>query len=1437
MKRRPAVNIASKLYQRVAAFLILCASTLGLFVFLLYFFLNSSYTGQILETSMGMLFRGKIGFSRITFGPWPSQIRVHNFFIADPEGGHPISAEEVHIENYDLLGLKDLHIGAQDIRMVGVTIHLKSRPDPEAFDELGHPREAFNIERAFWMHQFSPDSGDPTGTVPTLDFAEASLERATLILDMDPISVEVNNINASGVHFGLNPVEISTMAIDATDLSADQVRIRLKTGDTPDSAYEASDDQVMTLPFENLAVREFHWRGMQFNILSIALTARQDPTSIRNFAMSLEGAGLPHMAADLSLQIADLNNHIEPLNLGLGPINGAVTLSFQGQGELDAMEGDFSLQGAGLDALGYQLDSLSLMGHKSPLNRIDLSHLTLEGFGGLIAGAASFDVPSGNAFADLTFKRLDLINLPIELPKEVQALAKGPLTGSVRVRGTDTLTSNRSLSVETWGDLQRRGPLGLYGIGPSAQFELLASAHGDEFKLNQFSFQTGPYQAQTDASISLENGLEGLDLNSSKLRAQGSMLTLDLGSALRSFGVTDADGQIHINFKTQGALTSPNVDVTLTGKSLRYAEFKDIRLNSKVSMNTQSGRTKLKSLKLQTPAGQIEVSGQADVFKKNLPFSATLQIRDLDLAKLPLGLSLHGILNADLKLSGNSVKPKVEIERFEITGPGYDQLVFDSLSLKGSFANNQAELESFALRYQDRDLITLEGLFNLKNQHFKGDFALIELPLTLANAFVDPPLPLQGALSMHYSAEGNLKGHEGEGSILFEDIAYDKFTLGTTELALKADGRRVHLKGNLFNLLDLIVQAPLSHRDEKAAVALSFNELHVEDHLPELKESGISTTITGKIAASADIYNFDPKQLIARVEIPQFEAQMPNLALHAQTPLKLEFKHQAITLDEFILAQTDGKTEETSEIHISAKVDRNQQVDAKIQGELNLATVQGFVNSVFSRMDGKADFDIAITGSLTDPHTNGELRLLAFDARPRTSIIGRELRLMYPAALQISSPLNSNKPGVIHVGLTSPSNQSNAPSPGRRRSRLSLRRDEGQIDIKEITVDLENFAPKSIVLALDASEQSINVPQMVRATANATDLKVEMLARPGSKGQDELMLKVSGDIDILRGAYTGDLMSSSDINQGVRNTLGGRSKSSSVSALESNPALKQLLQRLMLDMHVHGENDFFVQNNVAVLTLNLEVRHDIRVKGYLQSMPGDSDDDKLQIDGSVDILSDSTITYARRAFEVTEGSILLGGGNFLSASVEANHTFQLRSDQGPSSGTFDKGASDVKLEEVVLNANVTMSSPVSKPEIDFTLTSSSGASQIEVITLVLTGSYPAGLNGAQSAQPATELILAPLLELIERPLEETLDLDLTLTPATSGTLYIAADKTLSRRMRVYARTPIGEEDDNNPPTFGLEYRINNLFYSELTSQQVGSVNTTSGRLRLRLMMD
>ena len=214
-----------------------------------------------------------------------------------------------------------------------------------------------------------------------------------------------------------------------------------------------------------------------------------------------------------------------------------------------------------------------------------------------------------------------------------------------------------------------------------------------------------------------------------------------------------------------------------------------------------------------------------------------------------------------------------------------------------------------------------------------------------------------------------------------------------------------------------------------------------------------------------------------------------------------------------------------------------------------------------------------------------------------------------------------------------------------------------------------------------------------------------------------------------------------------------------------------------------------MRNQVAVLKTNLELRIDLKeVKGFIYSMPDDLEEERLQISGDVSLLPESKLTYARREFEVSNGRVDFGGSP---CGSQCHGNQNLLSSAGwclvGLSSSFDTGGAGVRLEEVVLSAKLVLPTIETQPQFDFQLSSKGGASPFEVAMLVLTGSYPEDLSGAASAQPATEVLLAPLLSLVERPLEDTLKVDLALTPDSQGSLVIDANKILSRRLRLYSR--------------------------------------------------
>ena len=162
------------------------------------------------------------------------------------------------------------------------------------------------------------------------------------------------------------------------------------------------------------------------------------------------------------------------------------------------------------------------------------------------------------------------------------------------------------------------------------------------------------------------------------------------------------------------------------------------------------------------------------------------------------------------------------------------------------------------------------------------------------------------------------------------------------------------------------------------------------------------------------------------------------------------------------------------------------------------------------------------------------------------------------------------------------------------------------------------------------SELNVNVPGVMRAVT--TQVSALICGLSHWKVGPEQRMKLPSTFESF-GEYTSNITGANQLNQSFRDNLGGKTQVRSVNVFERIP----LLKRLMLDLSVTGDGDFFVRNQVFFLKLDLDLRLDLHtISGFLVSMPHDAPEDKLKIEGEVDILADSTVTDARRDFNVSQ---------------------------------------------------------------------------------------------------------------------------------------------------------------------------------------------------------
>ena len=162
---RIVLRATARLYQRISAQLILLAAFVGLLWFLVYFTVNSSFAIRVFDGTVNTFFRGRVAWSRITWGPMPWQLEILEPVLIGAHDRPIITAGAIQIDEVRLVDLLSGRVAANGITIDRPVVRLTGRMHPEAFDDLGHPKLLLDLPGMFWPPGPLYDDGQPGGGV------------------------------------------------------------------------------------------------------------------------------------------------------------------------------------------------------------------------------------------------------------------------------------------------------------------------------------------------------------------------------------------------------------------------------------------------------------------------------------------------------------------------------------------------------------------------------------------------------------------------------------------------------------------------------------------------------------------------------------------------------------------------------------------------------------------------------------------------------------------------------------------------------------------------------------------------------------------------------------------------------------------------------------------------------------------------------------------------------------------------------------------------------------------------------------------------------------------------------------------------------------------------------------------------------------------------
>jgi hypothetical protein len=1060
--------------------------------------------------------------------------------------------------------------------------------------------------------------------------------------------------------------------------------------------------------------------------------------------------------------------------------------------------------------------------------RIEVPHLSVQSVSDQLVAEGLIDLETREVDAQVNAK-VGALAVWWPLLRTGRALDAGTLEADARITGRLTNDPADRDALSGRGRVSARG-VALSGL-PALNLDLQATLRRGALEVSGLEVTAEGTRLSGDARI----GLFQRD------RALAGKLVVTRADLARWPHGLPLSGTADTRVTLGGTLERPQVDAQVSGQAVTWEDYPPASVDARVRWSgLANGTLRIDSALLTTPAGGARLQGELQLGERPT-VNAQVDLEGLDLVSLPplRALEVGGRLSGRVEAQGLLDAPRIAA-RVQIVEPRWRTLALDQVQLDGRWAGRRVEVDSLQARLEGRELLTLEQVkVELDGPRVEGRLRLDAAPLQLVNHFLGTPLPLAGTVSTTVQMKGTPSDPELTGTLDLVGAAYDRWVLGDAHFDFRAADQRVRVDGQLLGGSALSLSVPTAPGLGPATAELRFSDLALDPFLkaalPDADQE-VRARTTGRIGAVWDVHADPRPSPRVEVDLSDLRANLTPVDLVNVTPVRIVYRDGGVTVRDLSL-QVSGQP-----IRIDLVTRADGTLEGRLDGELDLAILEPVLASTFSGVQGRASVALEVRGTLDQPMPEGRVVLQSAWLVPRSPVVGAELEVSQPAELRIMGSMEpqmgpdpSEGRGRFTVFLP-PTMRAVGAAPGAPETvnRLRLRRDDGFVTVRDLEIGFEQFAPSSVAVGLDASNLSLNVPDVVRATFNATKVRFGL---SGLRNLNTARMFLAGEIDLQRAVYVANILSSSALNQGLRDNFSGVAQTRSVGAFERVP----LLKNFAVDLTVSGENDIFVRNEIAVVALDLEVRPDVRVRGNLYDRPDLTPDERLRITGEVATLPDSSkILYAGREFDVRSGQVDFGRDSFMDATVVAQRTFQIAQDTVNTSTTsgLDSpvGASQSEIT-ATLEFRFKLPELDGSPVFSLELSSDSNVSNIDVASLVLTGQLASQVSGQASAQPALELALSGVINRIEAPLEQTFDIDLSLIPQTTGTLFVTADKSLSRRLRLYSRTPVGENEAGLKRVFGLEYQLNNFAFGDLSNESLGLSNSTTGRLKLQLELD
>jgi translocation and assembly module TamB len=379
---------------------------------------------------------------------------------------------------------------------------------------------------------------------------------------------------------------------------------------------------------------------------------------------------------------------------------------------------------------------------------------------------------------------------------------------------------------------------------------------------------------------------------------------------------------------------------------------------------------------LRRGTAQVAFSGTASLFKgqfdqKNSQITGYLRLQNANLDDVqPLaGFNYHvaGVLNANLRVSGGLQDLRgsgnMQLTKMSVYGEPFRLLRADI-----NFAGSETQFNNILLSH-DVTQLTGSAAYNLTSKNFRFDLKGVDVELANFRRFEPRRVAMQGRVDFHATGSGTVDAPVINAQLGFHNLVLNGELVGDLTAVAETHGADMQVQAHSnFQNATFNLAGNIHLRDNfPSQMAITFAHLDFDPLIRAYLQGRITghSSMQGVIELHGPL-EF-PRDLIVTGNIDQLFADVENVRVHNDGPIRFSMANQVAHVDQFHLAgdQTDIS------LHGTAQLAGASVLDLHADGHLDLKLLQTFNPGMVS--SGTTTLTLDIAGPIGQPQMRGRL--------------------------------------------------------------------------------------------------------------------------------------------------------------------------------------------------------------------------------------------------------------------------------------------------------------------------------------------------------------------------------------------------------------------------------------------------------------------------------